>query len=67
MCRAILLIAFDKNAEDGHDNDGFSVCLFELVEADQEASLAALGELRIANTGIQIEIIGWLTESCDVS
>lgn len=61
-----LLIAFDANLADGHDNDGFAVALCGLVETNQRASAETLHRLRINRPEtISAETVEWLLRWCD--
>ena len=59
-----LLTAFDKNLEEGHDNDSFAVFVIELIELDKQSSAAALHTLAESDSKVSGETIGWLLEFC---
>lgn len=59
-----LLTAFDRSRADGHDNDSFNVCLWELVESAPDESANVLRGLREQTPEISDHTIDWLLEFC---
>ena len=64
---AVLLAAYQRGFDQGHDNDGFTTALIELVQANRELSREILHGLAEANTGAMRENALWLLEFCGVS
>jgi hypothetical protein len=57
--------AFDRNLAEGHDNDGFQVALWTLVEAAPELSTDTLRQLRGRQPPpVTAETVDWLLEFC---
>jgi HEAT repeat protein len=57
-----MLVAYQRGLDDGHDNDGFTTALIELVEANQSASKKVLEGL--AEDPAMRENAMWLLEFC---
>jgi len=60
-----LLVAFDRNLDEGHDNDGFQEALWGLVEATPERSAELLHQLREREPStVKADTIRWLLKFC---
>lgn len=59
-----LLIAYQKGLDQGHDNDGFTAALIDLVETNLEASRDALKRLAESGDEPMRENALWLLEFC---
>ena len=59
-----LLRAYQRGLEQGHDNDGFSAALIELVESDKDAARQALIPLGASSDPNMRENATWLLEFC---
>ena len=59
-----LMAAFQKNFEEGHDNDGFQLFLTELTEQDPTGVRIELEKLATTASKAELENINWLLEFC---
>lgn len=59
-----LMAAFQKNFEEGHDNDDFQLFLAELAEEDPSGVRTALEKLATTASKSELENINWLLEYC---
>jgi hypothetical protein len=59
-----LLRAYQRGLEDGHDNDGLSTALIELVEGDVAAAQRSLNDLAESGDSAMRDNAKWLLEFC---
>ncbi len=59
-----LLVAYQRGFDDGHDNDGFTTALIELVEGSPSASKDVLKRLAEDRDPAVRESATWLLEFC---
>lgn len=60
-----LMAAFQKNFDEGHDNDSFQLFLSELAGEDPSGVRAALESLAKNANQAEMENINWLLEYCE--
>jgi HEAT repeat protein len=59
-----LLVAYQKGLDQGHDNDGFTAALIDLVETNRETSREVLRRLAEGGDEAMRENALWLLEFC---
>ena len=59
-----LFDAYQKGFDEGHDNDGFSTALVQLVELHKEESRRKLNELIESSNPLYRKKAAWLSEFC---
>ena len=60
-----LLMAYQRGLDEGHDNDGFTAALIDLVESHQESSREILQRLAKSGDKAKRENALWLLQFCD--
>src|SRR6476660_6759778 len=59
-----LFDAYQKGFDDGHDNDGFTAALIELIELHLDAGRSKLEELSASTNSNYKKHASWLLEFC---
>jgi hypothetical protein len=59
-----LFVAYQRGIDEGHDNDGFTTALIELVEMHSQDSRQRLIELKSTANPVFQKYSDWLLEFC---